>query len=163
MDVCFPGVFGVSVASNMPWSSGITNLKTPPQIISPARLRLSRSWRRGLRLKDSVEQVLDNTTLALLSGFLDTLDLLVRFFVRLVLCLLVALAVLYCRQLAFVYLCRGTQPAMADGEPGCVWRTSASNFLYSSSFFALYSAISFLASSRASRTRFVRTVLGWHC
>lgn len=37
-------------------------------------------------------------------------------------------------------------------------RTSASNFLYSSSFFALYSSISFLASSRASLTRFVRSV-----
>lgn len=36
----------------------------------------------------------------------------------------------------------------------CV-RTSASNFLYSSSLDALYSSISFLASSRASLTRFV--------
>lgn len=81
---------------------------------------------RGNRLdvEDSAEEVLNDLGLALLASFLDTLDLSLGILVSLGLGLLVALAVLHGRQRSS-RRCRTNAP------------TSASNFLYSSSFLDL--------------------------
>lgn len=109
------------------------------------QLSSSRAHRIRFGLENSGEEVLNNVSLALLSGLLDAFNLLLSLLVGLVLRLLVALAVLDVRR-------------VSTGRVPCPCRrTSASNSLNSSSFLALYSAISFLASSRASFTRWVRT------
>lgn len=78
-----------------------------------------------LDVEDGAEEVLNDLGLALLAGFLDTLDLSLGVLVSLGLGLLVALAVLHGRQ-------RSPRRCRTKDAP-----TSASNFLYSSSFLDL--------------------------
>lgn len=123
---------------------------------------LSLGRRHGLDVKYGAQQVVDDLVLALLTSRLDLLDLGLSLLVRLLLGLLVSLGVLepfartVSRAPSYGYVHRGRA---GRRTPLCVlWdyvRTSASNFLYSSSLDARYWSISFLASSRASLTRFV--------
>lgn len=113
-------------------------------------------WRRhGLDVEHSTQQVTDDLVLALLALLLDLLDLVLGLFICFLLGFFVSLGVLQCRRLPSDF-----QATTIDGKGTAVSvliRTSASNFLYSFSFSDLYSSISFLASSRASLTRFVRS------
>lgn len=154
--------------------SGVSHTQTPwwvPRSLTPhittrrmisnlpqlAYLPLGR-W-HGLDVEHGAQQVLDHLVLVLLASRLDLLDVGLGLLVRLLLGLLVSLGVLESFACTVSYACplcihlyRGTITLCLLW--GCV-RTSASNFLYSSSLDALYSSISFLASSRASLTRFV--------
>lgn len=154
--------------------SGVSHTQTPwwvPRSLTPhittrrmisdlpqlAYLSLGR-W-HGLDVEHSAQQVLDHLVLVLLASRLDLLDVGLGLLVRLLLGLLVSLGVLESFACTVshaspmcIHLYRGTTTLCLLW--GCV-RTSASNFLYSSSLDALYSSISFLASSRASLTRFV--------
>lgn len=135
----------------------ITIRRTISNLPQLAYLSLGR-W-HGLDVEHGAQQVLDHLVLVLLASRLDLLDVGLGLLVRLLLGLLVSLGVLesfactvsYASPMC-IHLYRGTTTLCLPW--GCV-RTSASNFLYSSSLDALYSSISFLASSRASLTRFV--------
>lgn len=132
---------------NMP---GIRHIWYPPLARRPPSFSQPQCTCSGdrcrMRLKDSRQQVVDDLVLALLPGLLDLGDLHVGLLASLLLGLLVAVGVLSGVSIT---------PALpfGTGEP-C---TSASNALYSASLLARYVSISFLASSRASLTRLVRS------
>lgn len=111
-----------------------------------------------LDVKHRLQQVLDNLVLARLPRLFNLADLLFGLLVGLLLGLLVSLRVLMicCRRVSTLLHSGESKRSKGDGTRGGA-RTSDWNFLNSCSFPALYSSISFLASSRASLTLFVRT------
>jgi hypothetical protein len=133
-----------------PTRQSLQPLPQPCTSLLPAR-------RNRLDLKHSLQQILDHLILVLLARGLDLADTGLGFLVGFVFGGLVSLCVLFSGTSSVFLTFWGTE-IEKGGSKEDREHTSASNFLNSASFCARYSSISFLASSRAALTRFVRSV-----
>ena len=107
-------------------------------------------------IENRLQEILHNLILSLLACLLDLLHLVLCILVCVFFGLLVSAGMLKQQFSQDALICSFLQVCQHVERRGD--RTSDSNFLNSSSFDLRYSSISFLASSRASLTRFVRSV-----